>query len=274
MIETLIALMIIGFVVGFIFSMPVAGPISILVVSNTLHDHRKRALYIAIGGAIADFIYIFILVFGFTKLLTRHEWVVSYILLIGAVFIFIQAFKLLRYHIKINNGNGSESDVVQTRFIKKIRHHHGLFTGFFVNFLNPTIIFGWMISSFVILSFAATNGINVGGMEYVFLNNVEEIRDQAVFQKKEADDLVQKMEKNEQKDKPDTLFQIINSLDYALSVAFGTVIWFYLLTGFLKRHKAKIPTQFFNYLVHGLAILLFFISGYLLYDSLKMFHII
>ncbi|MCD6376340.1 MAG: LysE family transporter [Caldisericaceae bacterium] len=273
MIETLIALMIIGFVVGFVFSMPVAGPISILVVSNTLHDHRKRALYIALGGAIADFIYIFILVFGFTKLLTRHEWIISYILLIGAVFIFIQAIKLLRYHIKLTNGNG-EDEVVKTKLIKNIRHHHGLFTGFFVNFLNPTIIFGWMISSFVILSFVAANGINVGGMEYVFLNNVEEIRDQAVFKAGEPEDLVEKMEQTKHPPEPNTFMQIINSLDYALSVAFGTVIWFYLLTGFLKRHKEKIPTQFFNYLVHGLAIFLFLISGYLLYDSLKLFHLI
>ncbi len=273
MIETLIALMIIGFVVGFVFSMPVAGPISILVVSNTLHDHRKRAIFIAIGGAIADFIYIFILVFGFTRLLTKHQWVISYILLFGAVFIFIQAIKLLRYHIKISNGNGNK-DVVETKLIKKIRHHHGLFTGFFVNLLNPTIIFGWMISSFVVLSFAATNGINVGGMEYVFLNNVEEMKDQAVFKTNEPQHLVEQMEKNKHQAQPDMFLQIINSLDYALSVAFGTIIWFYLLTGFLKRHKDKIPDQFFNYVVHGLAVFLFLISGYLLYDSLKLFHII
>ncbi len=274
MIETLITLLIIGLIVGFVFSMPVAGPISILVVSNTLHDHRRRALFIAIGGAIADFIYIFILVFGFTKLLTRHEWIISYILLIGAIFIFVQAFKLLRYHIRLSNGNSNEESVVQTKFIKKVRHHHGLFTGFFVNFLNPTIIFGWMISSFVILSFVATNGINVGGMEYIFLNNVEEIRDQAVFKTDEPADLVKKMEEKKQIARPDTFLQIVNSLVYALSVAFGTVLWFYLLTGFLCRHKKKIPEQFFNYLVHGLSYFLFVIAGYLLYDSLRLFHII
>ncbi len=273
MIETLFALMVIGFVVGFVFSMPTAGPISILVVSNTLHDRRKRAMFIAIGGAIVDFIYIFIMVFGFTRLLASHQWIVSYILLIGAIFIFIQAVKLLRYHVKISNGNGSNS-VVDTALIKKIRHHHGLYTGFFVNLLNPTIIFGWMISSLVILSFAASNGVNVGGMEYVFLNNVEEIKDQAVFKNSEPENLVEQMEKKKHEPQPHTFHQVINSLDYALSVAFGTVVWFYLLTGLLKKHKDKIPEQFFNYLVHGLAVFLFLISGYLLFDSLKLFHII
>lgn len=81
-------------------------------------------------------------------------------------------------------------------------------------------------------------------MEYVFLNNVEEIRDQAVFKAGEPEDLVEKMEQTKHPPEPNTFMQIINSLDYALSVAFGTVIWFYLLTGFLKRHKEKYQPSF------------------------------
>ncbi|NOX89218.1 MAG: LysE family transporter [Calditrichaeota bacterium] len=270
MLTTLISLTVIGLLVGFAFSMPTAGPISILVISYTLHDNRKRALFTAIGGATVDFLYIFIVVFGFTKLFIRYKWSITYILLLGSIFIFILAYKLWNTRLHLTDEN--EKGLMKRPLLGKVKKHDGFFTGFIVNLLNPTLFMGWLVSSFIVLSFAASNGINVGGMENMFFENVEEIKntDQPIFNSQEQQQLIDKFKSDQDSSKPNLFFQILNSLDYSASVAVGTVIWFYILTGILHRHKEKIPIQLFNHLIRALAVFMFLIAGYLLFDSVRM----
>ena len=60
---------LIGFVFGFIGSMPVAGPIAILVFGRGLEGRLRSGVYLAIGAAIAESIYAYLRVWGFSELL-------------------------------------------------------------------------------------------------------------------------------------------------------------------------------------------------------------
>ncbi len=277
MIETLISLTIIGFLAGFFFSMPVAGPISILVVSFTLHGHRKRGMMTALGAAIVDFFYIFVAVFGFTKLIIRYKFSIPYILLIGSVFIFYIGYKLWKTHVHFDEEE--EKVVLKGRLFAMAKGHHSFLTGFFVNLLNPTLFIGWLVSSFVILSFAASHGINVGGMENIFYQNVEEMNNASnpLITSGHEKDLIKNYKSNPKINakqvRPKLFYQILNSTAYSGSVAIGSIVWFYLLSGFLCKHKEKISVKVFNHLIHALSILMVLLGVLLVYQAAQMLNL-
>jgi threonine/homoserine/homoserine lactone efflux protein len=64
MIESIITISITGLLAGFIFSMPIAGPISILITSNALKGRLRYCKLVSLGASFADFTYVFIAVFG------------------------------------------------------------------------------------------------------------------------------------------------------------------------------------------------------------------
>ena len=96
MLETFVTLSLVGFIVGFIFSVPVAGPISILVTSRALRGERHYATIAAIGAAIVDFLYCFIAVYGIKKLMGTYSSLMPYILLVGAGFVLFLGIKIYR----------------------------------------------------------------------------------------------------------------------------------------------------------------------------------
>jgi threonine/homoserine/homoserine lactone efflux protein len=56
-----------GLLSGFIFSMPIAGPISILITSNALKGRLSYCNRVNLGASFADFTYVFIAVYGLTN---------------------------------------------------------------------------------------------------------------------------------------------------------------------------------------------------------------
>jgi threonine/homoserine/homoserine lactone efflux protein len=61
---------------GFFGSMPLAGPISVMVVSRAVQQRYGEAIRIAVGAALAEGMYAGAAFFGFTELLARHPIVV------------------------------------------------------------------------------------------------------------------------------------------------------------------------------------------------------
>jgi threonine/homoserine/homoserine lactone efflux protein len=61
---------------GFFGSMPLAGPIAIMVLSRAAEGKLDAAIRIALGAAIAEGIYAGLAFWGFTTFLARHEIVV------------------------------------------------------------------------------------------------------------------------------------------------------------------------------------------------------
>ncbi|HEY1694393.1 MAG TPA: LysE family transporter [Polyangiaceae bacterium] len=72
----IVAVCAIALAFGFFGSMPLAGPISVMVVSRAIQKRYREAVRIAIGAALAEGIYAGAAFFGFTELLARHPIVV------------------------------------------------------------------------------------------------------------------------------------------------------------------------------------------------------
>src|SRR5580704_15876914 len=96
---SLITLSFVGLFVGFIFSMPIAGPISILITSNALKGRIRYCNFAAMGASLADFVYVFCAVFGLTKFYSFFKPAIPYILLAGMFFLFYLGYKISKTRI-------------------------------------------------------------------------------------------------------------------------------------------------------------------------------
>ena len=64
-----------GLVMGFAGSVPVAGPINMLVFSFGLQGRLRSATLIALGGALPEAFWAGLAFWGFTALLERYAWI-------------------------------------------------------------------------------------------------------------------------------------------------------------------------------------------------------
>ncbi|MEM9877406.1 MAG: LysE family transporter, partial [Myxococcota bacterium] len=61
-----------GFVLGALGSIPVAGPISALVIARGIQGRFKAGAFIALGGGTVEAIYCFLAFWGFAQFLEEH----------------------------------------------------------------------------------------------------------------------------------------------------------------------------------------------------------
>lgn len=76
---------LIGFVIGFCGSIPIAGPIAALVVRRGLQGRGRSGLYVAWGAAVAEGLYAYLAFWGFGELLKGYPWLESASRIAGAV---------------------------------------------------------------------------------------------------------------------------------------------------------------------------------------------
>jgi len=72
----LVAVCIIALAFGFFGSMPLAGPIAVMVFSRASHRRYEEALHIGLGAAVAEAIYAGVAFWSFTSLLASYPLVV------------------------------------------------------------------------------------------------------------------------------------------------------------------------------------------------------
>ena len=171
MVESIIAVSVAGLLAGFIFSMPIAGPISILITSNALKGRLRYCILVGIGASIADFTYVFIAVFGLTKLYSFYKPVIPYIFAAGSIFFLYLGYRIIKTKIDLEN---LEDRTHLTEKIQK-KGKGAFLTGFMINFLNPTLFIGVLTSSFFVISLIASLGFNTGGLAGKMNNNLKEI---------------------------------------------------------------------------------------------------
>jgi threonine/homoserine/homoserine lactone efflux protein len=129
----MILALILGLALGFFGSMPVAGPISILVLKYALENRRREALSLSIGASIAEAAYAFVAFWGLSSVLVRYPSVLPVMRMVGAlVLICIGAyFGLRRPKVAL-----SPDQPLASRGTTWI-------TGFAVTLFNPTLILTW-----------------------------------------------------------------------------------------------------------------------------------
>ena len=122
---------LVALVFAFVGSLPLAGPIALLVVSNGVNGRYKEALRIALGAALAEGIYAFLAFWGFATFLTRYRLVLpisqgvtaAILLALGVRFVFF----------KVKDEKVQPGEPRPARF----------WVGFSISALNPTLLASW-----------------------------------------------------------------------------------------------------------------------------------
>jgi threonine/homoserine/homoserine lactone efflux protein len=276
MIESLLTISLVGLAVGFLFSMPIAGPISILITSHALRGQLRYCITAAIGASLIDMLVCLIVVNGFSRLLGKYADYVPYFLLVGSVILFIIGIRIVRAKFDFEHIDLKKTGLQR---VIKIKDKSGFWTGLLLNASNPSIFIGWLTSSFIVLSFVASLGLNVGGLDQMLGNNVAAARtltkkaglkqenmkviSAAVAKETELSALHTHIQPVEIPQMP-KYFRLFFSASYALCVAIGTVIWFIPFSYILVRFHQKIKVGIITKVIHVLGIILCCTAIYLM----------
>jgi threonine/homoserine/homoserine lactone efflux protein len=124
-----------GFIFGFFGSVPVAGPVAILVFSRGLEERARSARYLATGAAISESVYAYLAFWGFSELLDLYPWVEPLTRGAAAVILFgLGAHFLLRRRGEEDTPGPPDPSVGNKR---------SFFLGMTITALNPTLIATW-----------------------------------------------------------------------------------------------------------------------------------
>ena len=262
---------------GFIFSMPIAGPISILITSNALKGRRRFCNLATLGASIPDFFYVSVTVFGLTKLYSFYKPFIPYLLSAGAVFLLHVGYKTFKTEIDLEHLH--KKSPLYEKIQKKERG--GFYTGFMLNFLNPTLFLGWLASSFVVISFVASLGFNTGGLDKIIDQDVKRfhyIEGKAAEKTRTPSstrlDPAASADSGAREPGIRTYPEyspLLLSLCYAVSLSAGSIIWFYYLALFLAKFRHRIKAGTINRIVSGLGIALCLFGVFFGVAAIKMF---
>ena len=249
MTESIITISIVGLLAGLIFSMPIAGPISILITTNALKGRSRYCNSVNIGASFATFTYVFFAVFGLTKLFPYYKPAIPYLFSLGAVFLLFLGYKIYRTKIDIDHleDNSHLSEKI------KIKEKGGFYTGCLLNFLNPTLFIGWLTSTFLVISFVSSLGFSTGGLDIFVDQSVKEI---STIEGSVTEDLKSlspdkfeiinitksKNSADVQADYP-SYFHLLISVFYALFISIGSVTWFSILILLIARFRKAINVK-------------------------------
>jgi threonine/homoserine/homoserine lactone efflux protein len=275
--ESILTISIAGFLAGFILSMPIAGPISILITSNALKGRLRYCNLISIGASIADFAYVFVAVYGLTRLYSLYKPAIPYIFLVGSLFFFYLANKIIKTKIDIEH---LEDKTHLSEKIEK-REKGAFYTGFMINFLNPTLFIGVLTSSFFVISLVAAMGFHTGGLAVRLDKNIEEISsiEGVGIEKPQGLSIAQfdkiQIGKNIEQ-KPDettypAYFHMVISICYALFLSLGCAAWFFLMAFLVVRFRSRISIRVISVFIKSLGVLLGIFGLYFGYQAVLMF---
>lgn len=143
----LLAVCAVAFAFGFIGSMPLAGPISVMVVSRAVQKRFGEALHIGLGAAAAEAAYAGVALWGFTTLLARHPAVDPVSHGVTAVVLCALGVRFAVWKPK-------------PRPDRHERHERrgGAVAGFTLSALNPTLLVTWSAA----VAFLYSKGLGKG----------------------------------------------------------------------------------------------------------------
>jgi threonine/homoserine/homoserine lactone efflux protein len=124
-----------GCAFGFISAIPIAGPISALVLNLAINGKYAQGRYLALGAAIAESIYTFLAFLGVSQVLNRYKYLgpvsnaLAALILAGLGIHFYRSQKMRSF----SHQPAKKSDEGQKEFL----------TGIGVSAANPTLIATW-----------------------------------------------------------------------------------------------------------------------------------
>jgi len=270
MLESIITLAVVGFLAGVIFSIPVAGPVSIIIISKALEGKLRFCERTALGASIVEFFYVFIVVYGIAALISFYAPIIPYLLFVGALFVIYSSVSIMRRKLDFKQ-IGSNKIVTD-----KLENSGGFRTGLILNITNPSLFIGWLVAAFITLSFVSSLGLNTGGLDVMLNENVNSVSKLTGSEFKKLEDLEkndfhQEYNNKNREEKSGADSTIFLTFIFALSVATGAMIWLVQLARFMVKHRGKIKVAILNKIINALGLILFFLGGYLGFKALQMF---
>jgi threonine/homoserine/homoserine lactone efflux protein len=263
-VEPVITIIIIGFISGSILSIPVAGPINILITTNALLGKLRYCIRVAIGASVIEFFYVLIIVFGIVSLYKVYKPFVPYIIIVGSVILIVIGIKVMRTKFDLTNINLKE--IIKDRIANK----GGLTTGILINITNPSLFLGWLSSTFVIFSLASSLNLNTGGLDLIVkenLDTIKKINSQNESSQSIEDNSVEYSNNNNNNE----LNPLVLSLIYASSLSFGSFVWLNFYSRIIVKYRNKLKIGLISWLIRLLGLGLIFIGIFLAYNSIKLF---
>jgi threonine/homoserine/homoserine lactone efflux protein len=274
--ESIITISITGLVAGFIFAMPIAGPISILITSSALKGKLRYCNLVSLGASFADFTFVFIAVFGLTRLYSLYAPAIPYMFAAGSLFFFYLGNKIFRTKIDIEHLED------KSHLVDKIqkRERGGFYTGLMINFLNPTLFIGSLTSSFFVITLIASLGFHTGGLARQIDQNVKVLsKIEGVMIENPQPPSIEQFNniplpnRNDYRKEPTLFpknFHLAISICYAFFLALGSILWFYLLAFMIVKYRLKINILVISLIIKSLGVVLGLIGLYFAYEAIKM----
>lgn len=129
----MILALLLGFAVGFLGSVPIAGPVAIMVFESALASRARRGLQIAIGAAVAESFYALMAFWGLTTFLSRFPSLLPASKVLGALVLVALGLYFLLRKSKAKAHDHEPSKPAGTKWL----------LGFTVTAFNPTLLFTW-----------------------------------------------------------------------------------------------------------------------------------
>jgi len=86
----------IGLALGFLSSVPALGPLALAIAAAALNDQRKRAVLLAVSGALAECLWASFAVVGIGQIVLAHPQALNLVRVVGAVVIVAFGISLFR----------------------------------------------------------------------------------------------------------------------------------------------------------------------------------
>jgi threonine/homoserine/homoserine lactone efflux protein len=142
----LLLAVLLGFALSLLGSLPMTGPLALLVLDRTLSGQRRSAFWIALSGALVEGVVAGVIAALLPLVLQYSTSIVRIARVSGAVVIFVVGLSL----------------VLRPQTVTQIETHHkgqSLLAGFLATALNPTLLATWTIA----VTALHANGLLDGG---------------------------------------------------------------------------------------------------------------
>ena len=256
-----------GFLAGFVLSMPIVGPIGILITSNALRGRLRFCTRVALGAAISEFFYVFIVVYGVSALFAFYQPFIPYILIIGTIVLLVTGIKIM--YTKLDISHVDEDGIVSD----KLKNKGGLRTGLLINLTNPSVMFSWLITSFLILSALSSLGLSTSGFDKRLGATVKELEkmEETYSEDKVQTPVQPEVESADKADNISNLSKLSLSVTFAMAVSMGSLVYLSGYARFLVKHRAKMNLAVLQGIIRSLGCALILLGLFMGYKAVKFF---
>jgi len=195
-----------GLFLGFVGSVPVAGPTSVIVLKNAFEQGNREGLDIAAGAGLAEAFYAFLAFWGLTAALVQFPGLVGVARIAGGVLItIVGVYLVVRRSSPEERRRAREDDHSGRRWLR----------GFASAIFNPTLLVTWTtvvtalhatsllrMHALDAIPFAIGVGAGIMGWFFLVVKLVERFRDRM---------------------RPETLDRVVRAMGWAL-IGIGAVI--------------------------------------------------